>query len=166
MRKIFIFAVVLLVAGCGQKQPPQVRKRAESAQVVPAFPETPPGERVGHAAPAAPPLTEGMHGFGAENHPEPPSYLPLYPGARVKGGFVRGGRIRGGNLIYETDAQPADVIAFYERTTTEAGFVQTMNSASGLTITFGAAAGRRTVQVTVEPITGGSYVRIFWAGIE
>jgi hypothetical protein len=39
-----------------------------------------------------------------------------------------------------------------------------MNTESGGTMIF--AAGRRTVQVTAEPIATGSRVRIFWTGIE
>jgi hypothetical protein len=164
MRKAFALAFALLLAACGQKQAHE-RKHAEGADIVPTFPETPPGERLGHAL-ATPPPVEGMRVFHGENYPDPPSWLPLYPGAHVIGGFTRGGRVHGGRLIYETEAQPADVIAFYEKTATQAGFVQTMNSASGDTITFAAAAGRRRIQVTAGPIADGSHVQIFWAGGE
>jgi hypothetical protein len=165
MQKTFALAFALLLAGCGQKQTAHVQKHADNTQIVPAFPEAPQAERVGHQADEPPP-TEGMRGFRAGSTPETPSWLPLYPGAHVLGGFGRGGRVRGGKLIFETEAQPADVIAFYEKTATGAGFVQTMNSASGDTITFAAAAGRRRIQVTAGPIANGSQVQIFWAGGE
>ena len=166
MRRLFVLAAAVLLAACGQKQARHEQRHAEGADIVPAFPETPQTERAGGRAFATSPPVEGMRGFRGDNYPEPPSYLPLYPGAHVLGGFARGGRIRGANLIFETQAQPADVIAFYEKAATQAGFVQTMNSASGATITFAAAAGRRTMQVTAGPIAGGSHVQIFWGGIE
>jgi hypothetical protein len=164
MQKVLALALAALLAACGQKQPAQ--KHAENTDTVPAFPVPPAGERGGHDAPAMPPPVEGMRFFGGGSYPEPPGYLPIYPGAKVIGGMARGGRIRGGNLIFETSAQAADVIAFYEKSTAEAGFVQTVNSASGSTVSFAAAAGRRTVRITTEPIAGGSHVQIVWTGIE
>jgi len=166
MALVLLFAI--LVAACGQEQTrqSQAQKRAEGAAIVPAFPETPPTERASHAAPDAPPPIEGMRVFRAGSYPELPSYVPIYPGATVKRGFTRGGRIRAGNLIFETAAPVADVITFYQKAITGAGFAQTMNTESGGTMIFAAAAGRRTVQVTAEPIATGSRVRIFWTGIE
>jgi hypothetical protein len=161
MQKILVVALAALLVACGQKQPVHARKRAQNTEIVPAFPEPPARERVGHDAPLAPPQIEGIRVFGGGRYPEPPGYLPIYPGA-----IARGGRIRGGNLIFEASAQPADVITCYEQTTTEAGFVQTDNSASGSTVTFVAAAGRRTVRITAAPIASGSHVQIVWTGIE
>ena len=165
MRRARALVLAIILAACGQKEQPHAKHPAQNTEIVPAFPETPQTARVGRRT-AEPMPIEGRRAFRPGSTPETPSYLPLYPGAHVLGGFGRGGRSRGGNLLYETDAQPADVIAFYEKAATQAGFVQTMNSASGATISFAAAAGRRTIQVTAGPIAGGSHVQIFWAGGE
>jgi hypothetical protein len=159
---VFLFAI--LMAACGQEPQPPAQKRAEGPDIVPAFPQTAQAERVGRGAPDALPSIEEMHVFRAGSYPELPSYVPIYPGATVKRGFTRSGRIRAGNLILETAAPVADVITFYQKAITGAGFAQTMNTESGGTMIF--AAGRRTVQVTAEPIATGSRVRIFWTGIE
>ncbi|HEY2445417.1 MAG TPA: hypothetical protein VGI20_06735 [Rhizomicrobium sp.] len=101
----------------------------------------------------------GGHGF------EPPSYVPVYPGANIRSGYERnriGGQ--GGTIIFETNAMPRDVIAFYRRNAEASRFSETSSEENGGTLSFGAQAGRRTIQVIVQPIAQGSHVQIFWSG--
>jgi hypothetical protein len=84
-----------------------------------------------------------------------PAHLSRREGDRRDGAR----RTHSRRLIFEMSARAADVIAFYEKSTAEAGFVQTTDGASSSTLSF-AAASHRSVRITAEPIAGGSHVQI------
>lgn len=153
----FVIVMVVLLAGCGPIQkasaPQAPKPQAQSA----ANDELPPQALV---------RPHGLRTFlPGGTPPVLPSYLPLYSDAKVVGGFQRPSRFgEGGSVVYTSAAQPADIIAFYEKTSAAANFVQTINNSNGGTLSFGARAGRRSLQVIAEPIAGGSHVQIFWAG--
>jgi hypothetical protein len=107
----------------------------------------------------------GIMSFNGAKTFEPPSYLPVYPGANIRSGFARnrvGGS--GGSIIFETNATPSDVIAYYRRTAAASGFAESGSEENGGTLTFSAEAGRRTIQVIAQPIAQGTHVQIFWSG--
>jgi hypothetical protein len=111
------------------------------------------------------PPPEGIMSFNSNKGFEPPSYVPVYPGASIRSGFARnrmGGS--GGSIIFETNATPTDVIAYYRRTVTTSGFAQSDSEENDGTLTFSAEAGRRTIRVIAQPIAQGTHVQIFWAG--
>ena len=159
MRRVLVLIVAALLAGCVPVQkvnapPVQAPKpQVQSADDTELLPQ-----------PIARP--HGLRTFlPGGTPPVMPAYLPLYPDAKVVGGFQRPSRFgEGGSVVYTSAAQPADIIAFYEKTAAAANFVQTSNNSSGGTLSFSAHADRRSLQVIAEPIAGGSHVQIFWAG--
>ena len=158
MRGLLTIALLLLLASCGQGQQAKVHRP------VPAKTDTSDDDQG-----APPPFIPRKHDLRTFFHgsapTDLPSYLPLYPDAKVVGGFERPSRFgAGGSIIYTCPAQPADIIAFYEKNAAAANFVQSTNNANGATLTYAARAGRRSFQVIAEPIPGGSHVQIFWTG--
>jgi hypothetical protein len=107
----------------------------------------------------------GIMSFANGNGFEPPSYIPVYPGAHIRSGMARN-RVSGtgGTIIFEAKAAPSDIIAFYRQNATTSGFSETGSEENGGTLTFTAEAGRRTIQVIAQPIAQGSHVQIFWSG--
>jgi len=147
-----------LVAACGQA----AREKTQSLQVAPV-----PSQEAGPDK-SLPPIAE-RHNLRTFLHggtpPDLPSYLPLYPDAKVVGGFERPSRFgTGGSVIFTTASSPGDVIAYYEKITTTANFVQSTSNANGGTLTYGARAGERSIQVIAQPLPGGSHVQLFWTG--
>ena len=157
MRGLLMIALLLLLVSCGQGQQTKVH------HPMPAKTQT------SDVDPGAPPFIPRKHDLRTFFHGSAPmdlpSYLPLYPDAKVVGGFERPSRFgTGGSVIYTCAAQPTDIIAFYEKNAAAANFVQTTNNANGATLAYAARAGSRSFQVIVEPIPGGSHVQIFWVG--
>lgn len=168
VRIVFALMTVWLVAACGPDAPhkAEASHAAKRASAAPAEMSEPTERRFAGTSEEAP-AVEGLRHFAQGTHPETPPYLPIYPGAKIRGGFARNRRSgSSGTLIFETGAEPSDVIAFYRQNATASGFSETMNQDNGGTLTFGAGAGRRRIQVTVQPTEGGSHVQIFWAGGE
>jgi len=171
MRPLSIgFALAALLGGCGQSEPrtPAAPHAAQRADTVVADSSAQYRLRKDNAAPEVMPHVDAPKNFAGLKHPEPPAYLPLYPGAKIHSSFARPrpGGTGGGTIIFETEASPADVIAFYRKTEAESGFSETTESENDGTLAFGAGAGRRTIQIIAQPIATGSHVQIFWTGGE
>jgi hypothetical protein len=160
---IIVFACAATVAGCGQEaaQKPHAAKSRDTTIADTA------GQyrlRTGGSDGGPPPVP--VMSFANGKGFEPPSYIPVYPGATIRSGFERnhpGGS--GGTIIFETKARASDVIAFYRRTAAASAFSETASGNNGGTLSFTAQAGRRSIQVIAEPIAQGSHVQIFWSGI-
>lgn len=154
MRIVLVMLMTAVFAGCGQVQ--KVKAPKPPAQ----------GAQNDELPPQALARPHDLRTFlPGSTPPVMPSYLPLYPDAKVVGGFQRPSRFGdGGSVVYTSAARPADIIAFYEKTAAAANFVQTINNSNGGTLSYGARAGRRSLQVIAEPIAGGSHVQIFWSG--
>jgi hypothetical protein len=94
-----------------------------------------------------------------------PDFAPLYPGAKVQAA-VTASENGGGTVSFETNAQPADVIAFYKQKTGAAGLAEKLNMAAEGNLTYMAADadGKKTVQVVATKADPGSHVQVYWQG--
>jgi hypothetical protein len=96
-----------------------------------------------------------------------PSYLPLYPGAKVTASFAGSGKDGSGGVVtFEAKAAPADIIAFYKPKVTAAGMAQTASMEMGATTTYVAAndASKRSVSVSATKSSDGTTVQLTWSG--
>lgn len=160
----FVFlACMTLLASCGRE--PQHGARAKSGDTVIADTGGQYRLHTGTRRNDSGPPPVGIKSFNDGKGFEPPSYVPVYPGATIRSGFARnhiGGT--GGSIIFEANATPSEIIAYYRRSAVSSGFSQAGDSENNGTLAFSAAAGRRTIHVIAEPIAQGSHVQIFWSG--
>jgi len=96
-----------------------------------------------------------------------PSYLPLYPGAKVTASFTGSGKDGSGGVVtFSANAAPADIINFYKPKLTTAGMAQTASMEMGATTTYVAAneASKRSVSVSATKSGDGTTVQLTWSG--
>jgi len=87
-----------------------------------------------------------------------PSYVSVYPGAKVTSTVIgAGGGNGGGMVIYTTDASPDAVIAFHKKQAEGAGLKQTVDMNMQGTLTYAATdeKTKHSMQVTVTKADGG-----------
>jgi hypothetical protein len=103
--------------------------------------------------------------FGAGSQAKLPSYLPLYPGAKVTASFTGQGKDGSGGMVsFHTPAAPAEVIAFYKQKAGAAGMADTMNMDSGGTMVYIAANEKAKSQVSVSATkaSDGTDAQVTW----
>ena len=104
-------------------------------------------------------------GSGTNATAKMPSYLPLYPGAKVTtsitGSDAHGS---GGMVAFQVAAGAEDVVNFYKQKTTEAGMAQAMSAQMGDTTTYVAANDKTKQSVSISATKGGdgTTVQITW----
>jgi hypothetical protein len=104
-------------------------------------------------------------GGGASATAKLPSYLPLYPGAKVTTSFTGSGKDGSGGMVaFQVAAGTADVVNFYKQKTTAAGMAQTMSAEMGETTTYVAANDKTKQTVSVSATKGGdgTTVQLTW----
>jgi len=105
-------------------------------------------------------------GSGAAATAKMPSYLPLYPGAKVTTSFTGSGKDGAGGMVaFQVAASAADVVSFYKAKATSAGLAQTMSAEMGDTTTYVAANDKtkHTVSVSATKGSDGTTVQITWS---
>lgn len=103
--------------------------------------------------------------FGSGASAKMPSYLPLYPGAKITASFTGQGKDGAGGVVtFHTDAAPGDVIAFYKQKAAAAGMVDAMNMETGGTTMFAANNEKAKTQLSVSATKGsdGTDGQITW----
>jgi hypothetical protein len=106
-------------------------------------------------------------GSGTNATANTPSYLPLYPGAKVTASFTGSGKDGAGGMVsFQSSAAPADIINFYKPKVTAAGMAQTASMEMGATTTYAAAneTSKRSVSVTATKGGDGTTVQLAWSG--
>lgn len=96
-----------------------------------------------------------------------PSFVPLYPGAKVQSRMQaasEGGK--GGGIVYTAKAQPDAVIAFYRDKAKAEGMVErmVMRSEEAHILVAAAKDNKHSFRVSATPAEGGSQVSVFWSG--
>ncbi|MEI9933024.1 MAG: hypothetical protein WDM89_21440 [Rhizomicrobium sp.] len=87
--------------------------------------------------------------FGAGAEAKMPSYLPLYPGAKVTASFTGQGKDGSAGMVsFSTSDAPEAVIAFYKQKAGAAGMADTMNMNSAGTTVYVAANEKAKTQVS------------------
>jgi hypothetical protein len=103
--------------------------------------------------------------FGTGASAKMPSYLPLYPGAKVTASFSGQGKDGSGGMVaFHAAATPADVIAYYKQKAASAGMADTMNMDAGGTMTYMASneKAKTTLSVTATKASDGSDGQVTW----
>jgi hypothetical protein len=103
--------------------------------------------------------------FGAGSNAKMPSYLPLYPGAKVTASFTGNGKDGSGGMVtFHTADTPDAVVAFYKQKAKAAGMADTMNMNSNNTIMYVGANEKAKSQVTVSATKGsdGTDAQVNW----
>ena len=106
-------------------------------------------------------------GSGASASAKTPTYLPLYPGAKVTSSFTGSGKDGSGGVVtFSANATPADIINFYKPKVTAAGMAQTMSMEMGATTTYAATneASKQSVSVSATKGGDGTTVQLTWSG--
>lgn len=94
--------------------------------------------------------------IGAGSEAKMPSYLPLYPGAKVTASFTGQGKEGSGGMVsFTTPDSPEAVIAFYKQKAGAAGMADTMNMNSGGTLVYIGANEKAKTQVSISASKGG-----------
>jgi hypothetical protein len=94
-----------------------------------------------------------------------PSFVPVYPGAKVTASVVGSGdKGNGGMIVIETSASIADVVAFYKQKTAASGFAETMNmNVNGTTMSTQTSADKKkTVSIVASVSNGTTHAQITW----
>jgi hypothetical protein len=93
-----------------------------------------------------------------------PSFVPLYPGAKVTTSVVGSGTANGGTIVFVTSDSPEAVIAYYKQKSAAAGFAQTANmNMGGMTMfTATADAQKKSLQVMASTQNGKTQGQIVW----
>ncbi len=99
-------------------------------------------------------------GAGASAHM--PGYAPLYPGATVE--LTVTTPDKGGMVMFKTATAPQDVIDYYKKATSAAGFKEKFTMTTGDTMSFGAATENpeHSVNVTATKGDDGTQVQVTW----
>jgi len=103
--------------------------------------------------------------FGTGANAKMPSYLPLYPGAKVTASFSGQGKDGSGGMVaFHAAATPADIIAFYKQKAASAGMADTMNMDAGGTMTYMASneKAKTTLSVSATKGSDGSDGQVTW----
>lgn len=94
--------------------------------------------------------------IGAGSEAKMPSWLPLYPGAKVTASFTGQGKEGAGGMVSFTTADaPEAVIAFYKQKAGASGMADTMNMNSGGTLVYIASNEKAKTQLSVSASKGG-----------
>ena len=91
-----------------------------------------------------------------------PAYAPLFPGATVESTVTT--PEKGGLVMFKTTAAAQDVIDFYKKSTSAAGYKEKFSMTTGDTMTFGAATENpeHSVNVTATKGDDGTQVQVTW----
>ncbi len=98
-----------------------------------------------------------------------PAYVSVFPGAKVvSSANGMGTNGNGGMVLIETNAAPADVVAFYKKQGAAAGLTEkmSMTQQSATVLAYGTDDGKRSLEVTVNPGDNGagSRAQVIWSG--
>ncbi|HVU19635.1 MAG TPA: hypothetical protein VHE09_02820 [Rhizomicrobium sp.] len=94
--------------------------------------------------------------IGAGSQAKMPSWLPLYPGAKVTASFTGQGKDGNAGMVsFSTSDGPEAVIAFYKQKAGAVGMADTMNMNSGGTLVYIAANEKTKTQLSVSATKGG-----------
>jgi hypothetical protein len=103
--------------------------------------------------------------IGAGSEAKMPSWLPLYPGAKVTASFTGQGKDGNAGMVsfHTTDSADA-VIAFYKQKAGGAGMADTMNMNSGGTVVYVAANEKAKTQLSVSATkeSDGTTAQVNW----
>ncbi len=102
--------------------------------------------------------------FGTGASAKMPSYLPLYPGAKVTASFSGQGKTARAACRLHAAATPADIIAYYKQKAASAGMADTMNMDAGGTMTYMASneKAKTTLSVSATKGSDGSDGQVTW----
>ncbi len=96
-----------------------------------------------------------------------PDFAPLYPDAKIETDVAEVGNDKadGGTLVYEVEASPAEVVAFYKEKSAAAGFKTEMDANMGPAHMFAASdkASGKALQVIASDAGAGASVQLIWA---
>jgi hypothetical protein len=101
---------------------------------------------------------------GAGAKADLPDFLPLYPGATVTSSITGGnGTQKTVSVTFETNAAPAEVIAFYKEKAAAMGLGETLNADQGGVLSFMATKDQTLVQVLASKGTNATEAQLTWA---
>jgi len=104
--------------------------------------------------------------FGSGASAKMPSYLSLYPGAKITSSFTGQGKDGGGGVVtFHAGAAPAQIIAFYKQKAAAAGMSEAMNMETGGTTMFAANndKAKTSLSVTATKAADGADAQVTWS---
>ena len=102
-------------------------------------------------------------GAGAASAAQLPDFLPLYPGAKVLSSInAPQAGMQGGSVVFETNASPAEVVAFYKQRATAQGLNEALSSTDGSDMTYMAGKDQTMMQVIASKGTVATEIVLSW----
>jgi hypothetical protein len=104
---------------------------------------------------------------GGDTNAKLPDFVALYPGGKVTSTAINSSKDgTGGSVIFESNASPATVIAWYKQKAAGEGLAKAIDMDMGGTTMFTANAdnGKKTLQVIAAAAGSGARVQVNWSG--
>ena len=93
-----------------------------------------------------------------------PDFVAVYPGAKITASVAGAGNGNGGMMVEQTSASIADVVTFYKKKSSDAGFAETMNMTMGGSTMFTATSPdkKKSLSVVASTANGATQAQITW----
>jgi len=159
MRKLIVLAMIAIaagVAGCGKSATKVYTNGKDNVAV---------SNSGDHMTITGANGAKVEFGSGTTATAKMPSFLPLYPGAKVTTSITGSDKNGSGGMVaFQVAASTDDVVNFYKQKTTAAGMAQAMSAQMGDTSTYVAANDKTKQSVSVSATKGGdgTTVQITW----